>query len=69
MSDGPPDPEDVDWGPTRKSLEEDDPCPECGYPFDPGEWETRHLRGGPTPGETWLYTCPDCEQETVKIAT
>lgn len=62
-------PDDIDWGPIRKPLDDGDPCPECGYPFDADEWDCRHLHGGPTLGETWNYTCPGCEQETCSIGT
>jgi len=63
-----PDMDEIDWGPTRRPLEEGDPCPECGYPFDSDEWGVRHLNG-PYAGESWLYTCPGCEQETCNIGT
>lgn len=66
---GIPDPEDIDWGPKRRALEEGDPCPECGYEFDSDEWDCRHLSHGPAVGESWLYTCPNCEQETCSIGT
>jgi hypothetical protein len=66
---GLPDPEDVDWGPIRKPLEEGDPCPECGHPFDPDEWDVRHLHGGASLGETWIYSCPGCGQETAEVGT
>jgi transcription elongation factor Elf1 len=53
--------------PPRKSLEEGEPCPNCGHEFDSDEWDVRHLSHGPSIGETWLYTCPDCEKETCSI--
>lgn len=55
--------------PQRESLEEGEPCPECGYEFDSDEWEVRHLTGGDTVGEDWIYTCPGCDQETCMIGT
>lgn len=55
--------------PTRRPLDEGDPCPECGYEFDSDEWDCRHLHGGPSLGEDWIYTCPNCEQETCSIGT
>lgn len=64
-----PDMDEIDWGPTRRPLEDGDPCPECGHPFDSDEWDVRHLHGGPSAGESWLYTCPGCEQETCVIDT
>lgn len=69
IDDGIPDPEDIDWGPTQRPLEEGEPCPECGHPFDDEEWDIRKLPSGPTIGETWVGTCPDCEQRTYKIGT
>ena len=67
--DGVPDLSEVDHGPTRLPLEEGDPCPECGYPFDSDEWDVRKLPSGPSLGEDWLYTCPGCDQETCSIGT
>jgi hypothetical protein len=67
--DGAPDMDEVDWGPTRLPLEDGDPCPECGYEFDSDEWDERYSNGGPTIGEDWYYTCPNCEQETCWIGT
>jgi hypothetical protein len=64
-----PDWDEVDWGPIRRPLDEGEPCPECGYTYDSDEWEVRHLHGGDTLGETWLYTCPSCEQETCEVGT
>lgn len=64
-----PDPEDIDWGPRQEPLEEGEPCPECGYEFDSDEWNIRKLPSGPTLGQTWVGTCPDCEQRTYKVGT
>lgn len=64
-----PDMDEVDWGPTRRPLEDGEPCPECGYLFDSDEWDVRHVHGGPSLGEDWIYTCPGCEQETCVIGT
>ena len=69
MGDSVPGMEYVDWGPTRRSLTEGEPCPECDYPFDSDEWNVRHLTGGPSLGESWIYTCPECEQETCSVGT
>lgn len=64
-----PDPEDIDWGPPVEPLDDGDPCPACGHTFDPDQWDVRHISRGPTLGETWKYTCPECEQETCSIGT
>jgi len=56
-------------GPPRRPLDDGDPCPECGHPFDAEEWDERHLCGGPSIGEDWLYTCPNCDQETCEVGT
>lgn len=64
-----PGPTEIDWGPIQKALDEGEPCPECDYPYDSDEWDCRHLHGGPALGESWLYTCPNCEQETCTIGT
>lgn len=66
---GDPDPKVFDSGPVRRPLEEGDPCPECDYAFDSDEWPVRKLPSGPSLGETWLYTCPGCDQETCSIGT
>lgn len=49
--------------------ETDGECHRCGYDFDADEWEVRHLHGGASAGETWKYTCPECEKETVQVGT
>lgn len=64
-----PDESEIDWGPRRKELQEDEPCPECYFPFVPRLWPVRHLHGGPSVGESWIYTCPYCLQETCVIRT
>ena len=66
---GPPDPEDIDWGPPKRPLEKGDPCPVCEYPFDPDEWKETHYSRGAAIGESWGYTCPSCEKETASIGT
>jgi len=43
-------------------------CPNCGRTYD-DEWTVRHLSGGPQIGETWLYTCPKCNNETLECGT
>lgn len=53
----------------REPLDEGDPCPNCGYEFDSDEWDERHLHGGASLGENWVYTCPKCNQETCEIGT
>ena len=68
IDDSTPDPSDIDWGPTRKPLENGEPCPECGHSFDADAWDVRHING-PSLGESWLYTCPNCEQETAEVGT
>ncbi len=64
-----PDMDEIDWGPVRRPLEDGEPCPECGYEFDHEEWDVRHLHGGPSAGESWIYECPSCEQETAEVGT
>lgn len=64
-----PDMDEIDWGPRREPLDNGDPCPECGHSFDADEWDVRHLRGGASAGESWIYKCPGCEQETCSIGT
>lgn len=61
-----PDFDEIDWGPVRECLEDGEPCPECGYPFG-DDWDERHVHGGPSLGEDWIYECPGCEQETCVI--
>lgn len=60
--------DEVDWGPTQRSLDDGEPCPECGYEFDADEWDVRHLHGRGV-GESWIFKCPSCEQETCVIGT
>lgn len=64
-----PDMSEIDWGPKQRPLDNGEPCPECGHEFDHEEWDVRHLQRGDTLGETWIYTCPSCEQETCKVGT
>lgn len=63
-----PDPTEIDWGPTQRSLGAGEPCPECGYEFG-NDWSVRHVHGGAWAGESWVYECPNCEQETCVIET
>jgi len=61
-----------DYVPTKSlPLEtEDAECHNCGEPWNDGEdWDVRHLHGGPSAGETWLYECPGCERETFEVGT
>lgn len=45
-------------------------CHNCGEPWNDGdEWDVRHLHGGPSAGETWMYECPNCEHETFEVGT
>lgn len=64
-----PDMDEIDWGPSRESLDDGEPCPECGYEFDADEWDDRHVHGGASLGEDWIFTCPNCEKETCVIGT
>jgi hypothetical protein len=64
-----PDFDEIDWGPAQRSLDDGEPCPECGYEFNADEWDVRHLYGGAWAGESWVYECPNCEQETCIIST
>lgn len=58
------------WGPRRRSLDEGDPCPECGYAYDSEEWDCREVApGSPSAGRTWNYTCPRCQMETCSVGT
>lgn len=63
-------PDDYVW-PKPLPLETDDAtCHNCGEPWNGGEeWDERHLHGGPSAGETWLYTCPGCGEETFEVGT
>lgn len=58
-----------DATPRLSPEEAGEECPNCGYDFDADEWDVRHLSGGPFIGEDWLYTCPECEKETIEIGT
>ena len=43
-------------------------CHNCGEPWNDGtNWDTRHLHGGPSLGETWKYECPSCGHETFEV--
>ncbi|MWG36508.1 hypothetical protein [Halomarina oriensis] len=55
-----------DWGAPRTIPEHDPSCPNCGEPFDSDEWHERHLSSGPALGESWHYTCPRCNNETLE---
>jgi hypothetical protein len=45
-------------------------CHNCGEPWNGGEgWDERHLSGGPSLGEDWMYTCPGCGEETFEVGT
>ncbi len=58
-----------DYEPRRDIPETDPKCPNCGYPFDAEEWDERHICRGPHPGESWHYTCPKCNNETLGCGT
>lgn len=55
-----------DYEPRRCIPEHDPKCPNCGYAFESDEWDVRHLHGGPSLGESWHYTCPRCNNETLE---
>ena len=61
--------DEVDWGPTQRPLDDGEPCPECGPEFDADKWDVRHFHGGAWIGESWVFTCSGCEQETCIIST
>lgn len=46
-----------------------DECHICGEEFDADEWHERHVTGGASAGESWIYQCPNCEVETVDVGT
>lgn len=46
-----------------------DECYICSRVFDHQEWDYRHLTGGASAGETWIYTCPNCDVETIEVGT
>lgn len=49
-----------------KPIPEQDPaCPNCGYDFDSDEWDEQHFHAGASAGESWHYTCPKCNNETL----
>lgn len=49
-------------------LEEGDPCPECEEPFS-DEWDARELDTGPSASQSWVFTCPNCGEDTAKMST
>ena len=55
--------------PTPPELN-DAKCHNCGHPWGGGdEWTERHLTHGPAVGETWMYECPNSEEETFNCGT
>lgn len=63
-------PDDIDWGPKTASLENGEPCPECGYPMGDDWKEVWYSGKGIQYGEeTWKYECPGCEQATCIVGT
>jgi len=46
---------------------DDAECHNCGEPWDEDNWSVRHIHGGPSPAETWMYECPGCERETFQV--
>ena len=47
---------------------DDAECHNCGESWNDGEeWDERHLHGGPSLGETWMYRCPNCGFETFEV--
>ena len=60
---------DDDYVVAKTPEEADEQCPKCGRDFDSDEWDVRHLHGGPSIGEDWKYTCPNCDRETITVGT
>lgn len=54
--------------PLEHELDEAE-CHNCGEAWDEEKWEERHLHGGPSLGEDWKYTCPNCGFETFECGT
>lgn len=49
---------------------DDAECHNCGHPWDGGdEWDEQRLPMGPSAGETWKYSCPDCGFATFECGT
>lgn len=45
-------------------------CCNCGHPWNGGEeWDERKMPSGPSLGEDWKYTCPNCGFETFECGT
>jgi hypothetical protein len=57
-----PDSNEIDWGPTQRSLDDGEPCPECGYEFG-DDWDVndpsllaRHIRASLPEGGALMWT-------------
>jgi len=49
---------------------DDAKCHNCGEPWNDGDgWDERHIHGGPSLGEDWKYSCPNCGFETFEVGT
>jgi len=44
-------------------------CHNCDMPFVPDQWGVRHVSAPDSLGESWIYKCPSCDEETVEIGT
>jgi len=58
-----------DYVPAYPPERNNNRCHNCDMPFVPEQWEVRHINTPNTVGETWKYTCPSCDEETVEIGT
>lgn len=54
--------------PPEHELDEAE-CHNCGHPWNEEEWKERHVSGGPSPGESWYYSCPNCGFEVFEVGT
>lgn len=57
-----------DYIPAYPPEECDGQCYHCGHSFDEEEWEVQHYNF-PVIGESWVYECPSCYEQTVEVAT
>jgi RNase P subunit RPR2 len=58
-----------DYAPAYPPEKNNNRCHNCDMPFVPDQWEVRHINTPNTVGETWIYTCPSCDEETIEIGT
>ena len=47
---------------------DDAECHNCGEPWDRETWDVRHLDPPGSIMESWLFECPNCEEETFEVS-